>query len=176
MTTTITDNNNGDQDDNEQDDLTGHPPQSHLGTENSESHITFHKNRFHWFQFRSWVNLKPSLIFLVFFLFLVLPCNHIPRRVRCFFPISFPRVLSGAKRSTRKNPVRRTSGAPKTPPPGNSSCRPCSCILKEKEAPKHQELRSQGSPGRGFWEGGFLAKCFLFMRWHYLRHSSESLS
>ena len=42
MTTTIHDNDHGDQDDNEQDDSTRHPHQSHLGTENSELPTAFH--------------------------------------------------------------------------------------------------------------------------------------
>ena len=40
--TTITDNGHEDQVDNEQDDTTGHPPQRHLGTQNSESPTAFH--------------------------------------------------------------------------------------------------------------------------------------
>ena len=39
---TITDNGHEDQVDNEQDDTTGHPPQRHLGIENSESPTAFH--------------------------------------------------------------------------------------------------------------------------------------
>ena len=43
MTTTIVDNDHGDQDDDEGEDLTRHPLQRHLRTENAESPVQFHR-------------------------------------------------------------------------------------------------------------------------------------
>ena len=56
---------------------------------------------------------------------------------------------SGAKKHAKKFSIKNL-GAPKTPLPGNSSCRPFSCILKGKEAPNIKNSRGQGF----FWGGG----------------------
>ena len=52
-------------------------------------------------------------------------------------------------------------GAPKTPPPRNSLCRPSSCILKGKRGPKQKEFAGRGVPWGGVLGGRVLAKLFI---------------